>query len=167
MADSEVEEGAKGEEGAAAAPKSKMKLIIIAGAAALVLLIGGGVWFMFLRGHDDHKDQHVEAPPPPKPVFIDVPEMTINLAGAPGERIQYLRVKAVLEVKDEKMVEAIKPNLPRVTDLFQTYLRELRSSDISGSAGLFRLQEEMLRRVNVAVAPGQVSTVLFREIIIQ
>lgn len=165
MADTD-EEGAKGEEGAAAAPKSKMKLIIIAGAAAVLLLVGVGVWFVFLRGHGAHPE-HVEAPPPAKPVFIDVPEMTINLAGGPGERIQYLRVKAVLEVKDEKMVEAIKPSLPRVTDVFQTYLRELRSSDISGSAGLFRLKEEMLRRVNLAVAPGQVNTVLFREIIIQ
>ena len=164
MADSEVEEG-KGEEGAASAPKSKLKLIIIAGAAAVLLLVGGGVWFVFFNGHDEHKE-HVEAPAP-KPVYVDVPEMTINLAGQPGERIQYLRVKAVLEIKDEKMVEQIKPSMPRVTDVFQTYLRELRSSDIAGSAGLFRLKEEMLRRVNLAVAPGQVSTVLFREIVIQ
>ena len=65
------------------------------------------------------------------------------------------------------MVEQIKPAMPRITDLFQTYLRELRSSDISGSAGLFRLKEEMLRRVNLAVAPAAVNTVLFREIVIQ
>jgi flagellar FliL protein len=164
MADSEVEE-AKGEDGAATAPKSKLKLIIIAGAAAVLLLVGGGVWFVFFRGHAEHHEP--VAAVVPKPVFIDVPEMTINLAGSPGERIQYLRVKAVLEVKDDKMVEQIKPTMPRVTDTFQTYLRELRSSDISGSAGLFRLKEEMLRRVNLAVAPGQVTTVLFREIVIQ
>jgi flagellar protein FliL len=164
MADTEIDE-AKGEEGAATAPKSKLKLIIIAGAAAVLLLVGGGVWFVFFRGHAEHHEP--VAAVVPKPVFVDVPEMTINLAGGPGERIQYLRVKAVLEVKDDKMVEQIKPTMPRVTDTFQTYLRELRSSDISGSAGLFRLKEEMLRRVNLAVAPGQVSTVLFREIVIQ
>jgi flagellar FliL protein len=161
MADTEVEEGAQGE---ATAPKSKLKLIIIAGAAAVLLLVGGGVWFVFFRGHAEHHEPVAVAP---KPVFIDVPEMTINLAGAAGERIQYLRVKAVLEVKDDKMVEQIKPTMPRVTDALQTYMRELRSSDISGSAGLFRLKEEMLRRVNLAVAPGQVTTVLFREIVIQ
>ena len=54
--------------------------------------------------------------------------MMVNLVGAPGERVQYLKVKLVLEVKEEKQVEAIKPTLPRVTDLFQTYLRELRPS---------------------------------------
>ena len=68
--------------------------------------------------------------------------------------MQYLKVKVVLEVKEEKQVEAIKPTMPRVTDIFQTYLRELRPADLNGSAGLFRLKEELTRRVNVAVAPN-------------
>ena len=93
--------------------------------------------------------------------------MMVNLVGAPGERVQYLRVKVVLEIKESKEVEAIKPNLPRVTDLFQTYLRELRPSDLNGSAGLFRLKEELTKRVNYAVAPQQVSAVLFKEIVVQ
>ena len=65
--------------------------------------------------------------------------------------MQYLKVKIVLEVKEEKQVETIKPSMPRVTDIFQTYLRELRPGDINGSAGLFRLKEELTRRVNAAV----------------
>jgi flagellar protein FliL len=81
--------------------------------------------------------------------------------------LQYLKVKVVLEVREEKQLEAIKPSMPRVTDLFQTYLRELRPSDLNGSAGLFRLKEELTRRVNVAVAPAQVNAVLFKEVVIQ
>jgi flagellar FliL protein len=73
----------------------------------------------------------------------------------------------VLEVKEEKQVEAIKPNLPRLSDIFQTYMRELRPSDLNGSAGLFRLKEELTKRVNVAVAPQQVNAVLFKEIVVQ
>ena len=110
---------------------------------------------------------HAEAPPPKPPVFVDVPDMLVNLVGAPGERVQYLKVKVVLEVKEEKQVEAIKPTMPRVTDIFQTYLRELRPSDLNGSAGLFRLKEELTRRVNAAVSPSQVSAVLFKEIVVQ
>mgnify|MGYP002129973165 CR=1 FL=1 len=72
--------------------------------------------------------------------------------GAPGERVQYLRVKVVLEVKEEKQVEAIKPNLPRVTDLFQTYLREVRPEELRGSAGTHRLREELIARANLAAA---------------
>ena len=81
--------------------------------------------------------------------------------------MQYLKVKVVLEVKEEKQVEAIKPTMPRVTDIFQTYLRELRPADLNGSAGLFRLKEELTRRVNAAVAPNQVNAVLFKEIVVQ
>jgi len=163
MADTEKAEGGAAEEGAPA-PKGKLKLIIAA-AGVLVILGGGAGWFFFLRHHGEEK--HAEAPPPKPPSFIDVPDMLVNLQGLPGERVQYLKVKLTLEVKEEKQVEAIKPTLPRVTDLFQTYLRELRPVDLNGSAGLFRLKEELTRRVNAAVAPNEVSAVLFKEIVVQ
>jgi flagellar FliL protein len=158
-------EDAKTEDGAAA-PKSKMKLIIIA-AVALLVVGGGGIWFFVLRGHgeDTHAAEAAAAPKPP--MFIDVPDILVNLVGPPGERIQYLKVKVVLEVKDEKQVEAVKPSMPRITDIFQTYLRELRPTDINGSVGMFRLKEELTRRVNLVVAPTPVSAVLFKEILIQ
>ncbi len=93
--------------------------------------------------------------------------MLVNLVGLPGERVQYLKVRIVLEVKEEKQVEAIKPTMPRVTDIFQTYLRELRPSDLNGSLGLFRLRQELTRRVNAVISPGQVNAVLFKEIVVQ
>ena len=163
MADNEqAEAGADGE--AAPAKKGKLKLIIAA--VGFIAILGSGAgWFFFMRGHGE--EVHAEAPPPKPPSFVEVPDMMVNLVGAPGERVQYLRVKVVLEIKDEKQVEAIKPNLPRVTDLFQTYLRELRPSDINGSAGLFRLKEELTKRVNAALSPNQVSAVLFKEILVQ
>ena len=162
MADNEAEGGPTE---AAAPKKSKLKLIIIA-VAALVIVGGGATWFFVLRGHGEEK--HADATPAPKPpVFIEVPDMLINLVASPGERVQYLKVKVVLEVREEKQIEAIKPTMPRVTDIFQTYLRELRPSDLSGSAGLFRLKEELTKRVNVALAPNQVNAVLFKEVIVQ
>jgi len=158
--DDKVEEGA-----AAAAPKSKRKLMMIGGALVLVLALGGGGWFFFLRGHGEEK-QAVVAPPKP-PVFLDVPEVLVNLANTPGERVQYLKVRVVLEVKDQPLVAQIQPTMPRVMDLFQTYMRELRPGDLNGSIGLFRLKEELTRRVNAAIAPSQVNAVLFKEIVIQ
>jgi flagellar FliL protein len=164
MADNDqMEDGASGSDGVAA-PKSKLKLIIAA-AALLVLVGSGGTWFFFFRGHAE--EVHAEAPAVKPPVFVEVPDMLVNLAGLPGERVQYLKVKVVLEVKEEKQVEQIKPTMPRVTDLFQTYLRELRPADLNGSAGLFRLKEELTRRVNAAVSPSQVTAVLFKEIVVQ
>jgi flagellar FliL protein len=164
MADNDQAEGADGAE-AASSKKGRLKLIIAVVGFGAIIGAGAGGWFFLMRGHGEEK--HAEAPPPKPPSFVEVPDMMVNLIGAPGERVQYLRVKVVLEIKDEKHVEAIKPNLPRVTDLFQTYLRELRPSDINGSAGLFRLKEELTKRVNNAVAPQQVSAVLFKEIVVQ
>jgi flagellar FliL protein len=158
-------EQAEGGAEAPVAPKGKLKLII-AVAAVLLVVGGGGGWFFLFRHHDDekHAEAKVEKPPP---VFIDVPEMLVNLVNGPGERVQYLKVKVVLEVKDEKQVEVLKPSMPRVTDIFQTYLRELRPSDINGSAGLYRLKEELTKRVNAALSPNQVNAVLFKEIVVQ
>jgi flagellar FliL protein len=163
MADNDDKEDGATE--AAAPKKSKKKLIVIAAAALLLVAGGGATWFFFFRTHGEQV--HAEAAAPKAPIFVDVPEVLVNLIGAPGERIQYLKVKVVLEVREEKQVEAIKPTMPRVSDIFQTYMRELRPSDLNGSAGLFRLKEELTRRVNVVVAPGQVNAVLFKEIVIQ
>jgi flagellar FliL protein len=163
MADEEQAEGGAAD-APAAAPKGKLKLIIAV--AGVLVILGGGVgWFFFFRHHGD--EAHAEAPPPKPPTFVEVPDLLVNLVGAPGERVQYLKVKVVLEVKEEKQAEAIKPTLPRVTDIFQTYLRELRPTDLNGSAGLFRLKEELTRRVNAAIAPDQVNAVLFKEIVVQ
>jgi flagellar protein FliL len=163
MADNDDKED--GAEAAAVPKKSKKKLIMMAAAALLLVGGGGATWFFFLRAHGE--EMHAEAAAPKAPIFVDVPEVLVNLVGAPGERIQYLKVKVVLEVREEKQVETIKPTMPRVSDIFQTYMRELRPADLNGSAGLFRLKEELTRRVNVAVAPGQVNAVLFKEIVIQ
>ena len=165
MAENEQAEGAAEGTEAAAAPKGKLKLIIAV--VGLLAIVGGGAatWFMFFRHHDE--EAHAEAAAVKPPSFVDVPDLMVNLVGNPGERVQYLKVKVVLEIKEEKQVEAIKPSMPRVTDLFQTYLRELRPTDLNGSAGLYRLREELTRRVNVAIAPNQVNAVLFKEIIVQ
>ena len=166
MAENEAEGGAAAEGAEAAPPKNKFKLMIMA--VGLLAVLGGGAatWFFFFSHGDD--EHHAEAAPPPKPPsFVEVPDIMVNLAGAPGERVQYLKLKIVLELKEEKQVEAIKPAMPRVSDIFQTYLRELRSGDLNGSGGLFRLKEELTRRVNLAVAPQHVTAVLFKEIVIQ
>jgi len=141
------------------------KLAIIAGAALFVVLAGGGGAFYFLRGHSDEaKATQV----PGKPVvFVDLPELLVNLSNTGNDRTQYLKVKVVLELPDQVMIAQIQPVMPRVMDAFQTYLRELRPSDLDGSAGLYRLKEELTRRVNASIAPNRINAVLFKEIVVQ
>ncbi len=166
MADNEQEGAAAEAADAPSSGKGKLKLIIAA--AGFLAIVGGGVggWMLMSKGPSDDKKQ-AEAAPSKPPSYVDVPEIMVNLVSLPGERVQYLKIKVVLEVKEDKQIEAIKPSMPRVTDIFQTYMRELRAGDLNGSAGLFRLKEELTRRVNTAVAPQQVTAVLFKEIVIQ
>ncbi len=134
------------------------KYVLIGACAALVLVAGGGGYFVF-GGHDDGAKA-------PKSVFYDLPDMTVNLAASP-ERPQYLRVKITLEAENKDIIDAVKPMMPRVVDAFQVHLRELRVTDLEGSAGLYRLREELTRRVNLAIAPNRIRAVLFKEIVVQ
>jgi flagellar FliL protein len=94
--------------------------------------------------------------------------MTVNLANEPNqERPRFLKLKVALELKDAKTVPDVQPLLPRVTDIFQVFVRELRATDLEGSGGIYRLREELLRRVNVAVYPSKVDALLFKEVIVQ
>lgn len=163
MADDQTEDGA---EDGSAPKKSKFKLVVAAVGVFVILCGAGTYYFLFMRHKSDDKMAEV-APPPKPPVFVDVPEVLVNLSSLPGERVQYLKVKIALEVKDQMVVPQIQPVMPRVVDIFQTYMRELRAGDLNGSVGLFRLKEELTRRVNAAIQPNQVSAVLFKEIVVQ
>lgn len=161
MADNEQTEETEGK-----APSGGRRKLIIIGAAALALVVGAaGGYFMFFSHKDPAK--MAEALPPPKPLFVDMPDLLVNMSALPGERAQYLKIKIVIEVKDAPLAQQLQPNIPRVVDIFQIYLRELRPTDLAGSAGMFRLKEELTRRVNATIAPHQVSSVLFKEILVQ
>jgi flagellar protein FliL len=156
--------GDEAESTEAGQPKSRLKLILIAvGAVALLGGGGGGAYFMFF-GHKEAKPEVAVVKPP---AFFDMPEVLVNLSNSSGDRTQYLKVKIVLELPDSTMQPHVQNTMPRVMDAFQTYLRELRPSDLEGSAGLYRLKEELTRRVNVAIAPSRINAVLFKEIVVQ
>jgi flagellar protein FliL len=155
------------EEKPAAKPKWKLpsrKMMIIA-AAGLLLIGGGGAGAYFYFGGFGHaKTAKVVAAPA---TFVDMPDVLVNLSNTGGDRTQYLKVKIVLELPKADEVDRIQPLMPRIMDAFQTYLRELRPTDLDGSAGLYRLKEELTRRVNAAVAPNHITAVLFKEIVVQ
>jgi flagellar protein FliL len=162
--------GAPGEEaaeGMEAAPKAsgKKKLLVI---GAAVLVLGGaaaGGYVVFGRAPKS-EEAHVAVKKPAS--FLDLREMTVNLAPEPNqERKHFLKFRVALEIGDPKVSAEIQPLLPRIEDTFQVFLRELRATDLDGSAGTYRLREELLRRVNIAVYPAKVDAVLFKDIVVQ
>lgn len=163
------EDGAAGE-AAPAAGGGKKKLIIIVAGVVLLAGAGGGGWFFFLKKPSAEQIAAAEAAKHvKKPVaFIEMKDMLIGITGGPQqERAPIIKIKVVLETADAKVSDDIKPLLPRVEDAFQVFMRELRPSDLEGSAGMYRLKEELLRRVNVTVFPAKVDAVLFKELLVQ
>lgn len=173
-------EGADGVDGAdgegvadAAAPKKKFlsgkKLILIV--APVVLLLGGGagVYFSGILEDDEKKteEQMKEEEGPKKAVFHQVPDLLVNLNTGGSTRRNFLKISISLELEKQEDVAWIESVMPRIVDNFQIYLRELRVEDLKGSAGLARLREELLLRVNAAAQPVKVSDVLFRQMLIQ
>jgi flagellar FliL protein len=163
-------EGAEGKEGgeAAAAKKgwlSRKLIIMAAGGAVGLAALGGGGYFFF--GHHGATETAAAAPVVKPPIFVDMPDVLVNLSSTGNDRTQYLKVKIALELPDEQVQAQIQPVMPRILDTFQTYLRELRPTDLDGSAGLYRLKEELTRRVDAAIAPNKINAVLFKEIVVQ
>jgi len=184
------EEASEGEEGEGAQPKKKlsMKMMLIAGAAALVVVGGGGTaGFIFLKpkpeaagkagakkpakkGKDDKGKKDDKAAGqvregPDGVLFYTMPDVVVNMQTADG-RPTFLKLKLTLELPDQATVDALDPNMPRLQDMFQTFLRELRPEDLSGSQGSFQLRMEILRRVNLVIAPSKANAVLIEEMLI-
>lgn len=157
------------------------KLIIIL-AAAVLLLGGGGAAAYFTgmldgvlgKGGETAESEEAseatgkdgEKAEAGKGIFLEIPTILVNLSTEDGTP-RYLRLTVQLELENSSDVQAVEAVIPRVIDQFQTYLRELRVKDLRGSAGIYRLQMELLWRVNQAASPIKVKDVLFQEILIQ
>jgi flagellar FliL protein len=160
------------QEGAAAAPKkwSGKRIVLFIVLPLLVVLGGGaaGVYFSGILGGGEKAagEDAKEAEPVRTAIFFDIPDLIVNL-NTNGKRTSFLKLKVALELgktEDQKVLEEV---LPRVVDTFQIYLREMRPEDLRGSAGLYRLREELLARAQTAAQPAQIKDVLFKEMLIQ
>jgi flagellar FliL protein len=161
------------ESGAKAAQGGKRKLLLLAVPVALAA-IGTGLWFTGIlpkllgMGEAHHAAAEGAAPAaaPRQPVFFDMPEIVANL-NAPGRRASYIRLRSKLELAKPEDAAAVQAAMPRLMDLYATYLREVRPEELRGSAGTQRLREELIARASLAAAPARITDVLFTEILLQ
>ena len=185
-------DGAEGGEGVEAGKKKGPRLMVLVGAGvgALLLIGGGGVGVgVLLSGGKSSAPPSKVAPHKPKKaaakdekgakagpnpisegpdgvVFYTMPEMVVNLQG-PDSRPTFLKLTLAFEVPDQDTAESITPDIPRLKDMFDGFLRELRPEDLSGSQGSYQLRMEIQRRVNLVIAPAKVNAVLIQEMLIQ
>ena len=148
--------------------KSGSKKIIVIAGLVLVLLGGGGV-AAYMSGMLDADDESAtaEAPPPRvATVFHQLPTMLANLAGERGQP-RFLKFSVSLELTDADAIPRLHRLEPRIIDVLQTHFRELRIDDLRGSRGIPVLRGELLARINSAIHPAEITSVLLKEILIQ
>ncbi|MGD0144044.1 MAG: flagellar basal body-associated FliL family protein [Rhizomicrobium sp.] len=169
----ESEQDAEGVETEAPNKRFGKKFLLIAAAGALVLVLGlgAGAYFLFFSGSGEaHKTKMAGGGPTPlvapQVAFFDMPDIVVNIQTADGTPA-YLKLSVSLELDAADEKPGLQILMPRIVDQFQSYLRELRVDDLRGSAGVMRLKEELLRRINVAAAPYSVRDVLLKEMIVQ
>jgi flagellar FliL protein len=140
----------------------------------VLLAIGAGLWFtgilpgllgMTKKPAKEQAAVMQKAAAAPA-TYLDLPEILTNL-NVPGRRATYLKLRATLELGGAADTLPVTAAMPRILDLFQTYLRDMRPEELRGSEGTYRLREELLSRAAIAAAPAHVQDVLFVEMIIQ
>ena len=145
----------------------RRKLLVLA-VPVLLGVVGAGLWFTGvlprLLGHGAAAPAHAAAASPP--VYVDLPEMVANLNGNP-RRPSYVKLRAKLEVAGSADTGPVQAAMPRLIDLFQNYLRDMRPEEFRGSAGTYRLREELIARATLAAAPAHIQDVLFEELLVQ
>ncbi len=138
---------------------------------ALLLGAGAGAYFMGVLGHSPGQEPvkakaedsgHAVSP---AGLTYELPDMLVELNG--GGTSNILRISVALEVEGEAALERLHTVMPRVLENFQVYLSALDIEDLSGSAGLDRLRDELLLRVNAAIRPAKVRDVTFMEMLVQ
>ena len=168
----------------------KNRKVMLAGVGALVLIGGGGGAAMMLMGGeeapahgeaaedgehgeeaaeeetDEEDGGHGEEGADGELPLVDVPAMVVNMR-SPDSASRYLRIRFMLQAKSAEDVDKIKSKLPAIIDAYQPFLRELRPEDISGSAAVFRIKEEMLVRATEVAGRGKVRDVLIQDLVQQ
>ena len=162
------------EDGEESSKKGGKKGLIIIG--IVLLLVVGGTAAVYFTGMldpllamvvgEEAEGEEGEGGLETDAVFYEVPEILVNL-NTGSRKATFLKIRVSLEVEKQTDIERIERMMPRIIDNFQAYLRELRVEDLKGSAGMYRLREEMLVRVSAAVAPAKINDVLFKEMLVQ
>lgn len=154
---------------AAAPAKGGRKRLILLATVSLFVLLGGGAAAAFalkLGPFAPRVEAQQDGERPVQPVLVDMPEIIANL-NAPGRRSVFVRLRSKIEVPRPADAAAVQAAMPRLQDVFTSFLRETRPEELRGSAGTQRLREELVARANIAVRPGVVTDILFVELVVQ
>ena len=144
----------------------KKRLVMIS-APLVVVALAAGCWFGGLIPHASHHASNTAvAAVEEKRALVDIPDIVSNLDTG-GHRASFIKLHAKLEVAHAADAVALQQAMPQVLDIFQSYLRSTRPEDLRGGEGTYRLREALMNRIDLALAPVEVTDLLFVEILVQ
>lgn len=98
-----------------------------------------------------------------KIAYVDVNPVVISLPVS--NNVEHLRFRASLEVP-AKAKEDVVHLLPRITDVFNSYLRAVEPEDFSEPSALVKLRGQLLRRIQVVAGPENINDLLVMEFVL-
>ena len=149
---------------------------VIASLIALIIGVGaysllGGqtnsiIAFAINGGNGDSANSSAPALKNQSAYYIALPTLTVNLINNNGQDA-FLKVVPILEFDEKGLNEVVAERRPKIVDSFTSLMRNLRITDLKGSAGTQLLREELTKRANIALHPHRINNIRFEEILVQ
>ena len=110
-------------------------------------------------------DAEENVDPDAPPIFIDLSDITVNLADT--ETSRFLRTKIKLEVRSEDDKAKVEAAMIKINDLVITNLASKEFKDIRSPQGKYKLKEELIYRLNKLIGGKPIKGFYFTEFVSQ
>ena len=153
--------------------KKRSKLPLILGLVLSLAAAGGGFYATFsgmlsiaslMGGEKGAGQEEMVMAASSTPTFFPLGETTVPLG--PDAEADYLLMTSEIEI-DPKDLAAFEAMLPRIKDLFNTYLRAVEARDLEQPNATMRLRDQLLRRISVISEPAKPRDLLFTSFILR
>lgn len=153
--------------------KKRSKLPLILGLVLFLAVTGGGFYATFsgmlsvaslMGGEKAEGDGEMVMAVASTPTFFPLGETIIPLG--PDAEAEFLLMTSEIEI-DPKDLAAFEALMPRIQDLFNTYLRAVEARDLEQPNATMRLRDQLLRRLRVIAEPAAPRDLLFTSFILK
>lgn len=153
-------------------PQKASRLPLVLG-LVLAIIGGGGGFYAVKSGLFPGSNPDAGGEEPARHGAMGIPDATSDITYVAiepllislPEKQSHLRFRAQLEVPTTRASE-VEKLMPRVVDVLNTYLRALKTEDLTDGASLARLRAQMLRRIQIVMGNGRVNDLLIMEFVV-
>lgn len=114
--------------------------------------------------HDEPIDPKQVAPPGMGPT-VRLADFVVHLRDTDAER--YARMSFELEIRGDPDKERVTKHLPKIRELFLSYLADRTVEDLRGSEGMERTKKDLLARLQTQAPSAHIRNVFITDIVIQ